>query len=147
MVDVAGGVGGLEAVARALRESRASRFYACAIEGGKGERELKAAKTRGRWERLAQSATLLRAERIECRDDDGATLAVVSLVVEDDAPEAAAAPLADPAGGPWSGVYVSDIYHRPDPGDRVYLEGLVQESAGLTLLTNITRCTDTQTAK
>ena len=47
--------------------------------------------------------------------------------------------LADPAGGPWSGVYVADIYHRPDPGDRVYLEGLVQESAGLTLLTNITR--------
>ena len=110
MVDVAGGVGGLEAVARALRESRASRFYACAIEGGKGERELKAAKTRGRWERLAQSATLLRAERIECRDDDGATLAVVSLVVEDDAPEAAAAPLADPVdSAPWMSPRADEV--------------------------------------
>lgn len=75
--------GAVGRVASELKASRASRFYACGIEGGKGERELKAAKTRGRWERLAQSALMLRAERIECRDDDGATLAVVALVEED----------------------------------------------------------------
>jgi hypothetical protein len=47
--------------------------------------------------------------------------------------------LSDPGGGPWSGVYVMDPYHRPNLGDRVYLEGLVQEFATLTTLTNVTR--------
>lgn len=99
--------GAVGRVASELKASRASRFWACGIEGGKGERELKAAKTRGRWERLAQSALMLRAERIECRDDDGATLAVVALVEEDaelveasapspiDAPASSSSPRAD----------------------------------------------------
>ena len=47
--------------------------------------------------------------------------------------------LTDPAGGPWSGIYVADVYHRPEIGDRVYLEGLVQESLNMTVLTNVTR--------
>lgn len=47
--------------------------------------------------------------------------------------------LTDPAGGPWSGIYVADVYHRPEIGDRVYLEGLVQESLAMTVLTNVTR--------
>ena len=47
--------------------------------------------------------------------------------------------LADAGGGPWSGVYVMDPYHRPNLGDRVYLEGLVQEFNTLTILTNVTR--------
>ena len=45
--------------------------------------------------------------------------------------------LADAGGGPWSGIYVADLNHRPNPGDRVYLEGLVQESATMTVLTNV----------
>jgi hypothetical protein len=36
--------------------------------------------------------------------------------------------LADPAGGPWSGIYVADVYHRPEIGDHVRLNALVQES-------------------
>lgn len=47
--------------------------------------------------------------------------------------------LSDPGGGPWSGIYVADLNHRPNPGDRVYLEGLVQESATMTVLTNVAR--------
>jgi 5-methylthioadenosine/S-adenosylhomocysteine deaminase len=47
--------------------------------------------------------------------------------------------ISDAGGGPWSGIYVMDPYHRPNLGDRVYLEGLVQEFASLTTLTNITR--------
>ena len=47
--------------------------------------------------------------------------------------------LSDAGGGPWSGIYVVDVNHRPNPGDRVYLEGLVLESGALTVLTNITR--------
>lgn len=47
--------------------------------------------------------------------------------------------LTDPAGGPWSGIYVADVDHRPEIGDRVYLEGLVQESLAMTVLTNVTR--------
>ncbi len=46
--------------------------------------------------------------------------------------------ISDAAGGPWSGVYVGDPYHRPDPGDQVYFEALVQESGAFTLLTNVT---------
>lgn len=80
--DAAGGLG-RDAVARALRESRATRFFAV-VEGE--PREVKAAKTRGRWERLADAATALGASRIEARDDDGATLAVVQLGEVDDEP-------------------------------------------------------------
>ena len=47
--------------------------------------------------------------------------------------------LSDAGGGPWSGVYVADVFHRPRLGDRVYLEGLVQESGTMTILTNVTR--------
>lgn len=74
--------GSREAVTRALRESRATRFFAL-VDGD--AREVKAAKTRGRWERLHDSALSLGASAIECRDDDGAVLAVVALdVLEDD---------------------------------------------------------------
>lgn len=45
--------------------------------------------------------------------------------------------LADAGGGPWSGIYVADVYHRPDPGDLVRLNALVQEASGLTQLTNV----------
>ena len=45
--------------------------------------------------------------------------------------------LSDAGGGPWSGIYVSDIYHRPNPGDQVRLNALVQESGGLTQLTTV----------
>ena len=45
--------------------------------------------------------------------------------------------LSDSNGGPWSGVYVFDPFHRPNPGDRVRLEGLVQEPRGMTVLTNV----------
>ncbi len=49
--------------------------------------------------------------------------------------------LADPAGGPWSGIYVADIYHRPELGDHVALEGLVQETASMTTLSAISNYT------
>lgn len=42
-------------------------------------REVKAAKTRGRWERLHDSAAAMGATAIECRDDGGAVLAIVEL--------------------------------------------------------------------
>ena len=45
--------------------------------------------------------------------------------------------ISDAGGGPWSGVYVADLYHRPDPGDLVQLNALVQESSGLTQLTTV----------
>ncbi len=45
--------------------------------------------------------------------------------------------LADAGGGPWSGIYVNDLYHRPNPGDHVRLNALVQESSGLTQLTTV----------
>ena len=45
--------------------------------------------------------------------------------------------LADAGGGAWSGVYVIDPFHRPNPGDRIGLRGLVQETATMTILTNI----------
>ncbi len=47
--------------------------------------------------------------------------------------------LSDAAGGIWSGVYVADPFHRPELGDLVYLEGLVQEQGNMTVLTNVTR--------
>lgn len=45
--------------------------------------------------------------------------------------------LADAAGGPWSGIYVTDLNHRPDPGDHVRLNALVQESGAMTVLTAV----------
>ena len=45
--------------------------------------------------------------------------------------------LADASGGPWSGIYVSDVYHRPNLGDLVRLNALVQESSGLTQLATV----------
>ncbi|MGD9612426.1 MAG: amidohydrolase family protein [Kiritimatiellia bacterium] len=45
--------------------------------------------------------------------------------------------LSDAAGGPWSGIYVTDVYHRPDPGDHVRLNALVQESGALTVLSAV----------
>ena len=45
--------------------------------------------------------------------------------------------LADAGGGPWSGIYVADLNHRPDPGDRIQLNALVQESGALTQLTAV----------
>ena len=45
--------------------------------------------------------------------------------------------LADAGGGPWSGVYVADLNHRPNPGDRIQLNALVQESGALTQLSAV----------
>lgn len=45
--------------------------------------------------------------------------------------------IADPAGGPWSGIYVSDINHRPEIGDRVLVEGWVNESDSMTILSSV----------
>lgn len=45
--------------------------------------------------------------------------------------------IADPAGGPWSGIYVSDINHRPEIGDRVLVEGWVNESDSMTILNTV----------
>ena len=45
--------------------------------------------------------------------------------------------LSDSAGGSWSGIYVMDIFHRPNPGDRVGVKGTVRELATMTILTNI----------
>ena len=45
--------------------------------------------------------------------------------------------LADAGGGPWSGIYVADLYHRPNPGDQIRLNALVQESGALTQLTAV----------
>ena len=45
--------------------------------------------------------------------------------------------LADAGGGPWSGVYVTDLNHRPNPGDQVQLNALVQESGTMTVLSAV----------
>ena len=45
--------------------------------------------------------------------------------------------LSDAGGGPWSGIYVADLNHRPDPGDQIRLSALVQESGALTQLTTV----------
>ena len=49
--------------------------------------------------------------------------------------------IADPAGGPWSGIYVSDLNHRPEHGDHVALEALVQETAAMTTLSAVSNYT------
>lgn len=72
---------GDDAAARELRESRGARFFAI-VDGE--PREVRAAKTRGRWERLVGAARALGASCIEARDDDGATLAVVQLDEDDE---------------------------------------------------------------
>lgn len=73
---------GDDAAARALRDSRGTKYFAV-VDGE--PREVKAAKTRGRWDRLIGAARALGASCIEARDDDGATLAVVQLDEEQDA--------------------------------------------------------------
>lgn len=81
------GSGSVDALARALRDSKAARFFAIVDE--EKPRELKTAKTRGRWERLVNSAIALGAHAVECRDEDGAVLDVVALdgaELEPDAP-------------------------------------------------------------
>ncbi len=45
--------------------------------------------------------------------------------------------ISDAGGGPWSGIYVSDVYRRPNPGDQVRLNALVQESGSLTQLSGV----------
>lgn len=45
--------------------------------------------------------------------------------------------IAEPAGGPWSGIYVYDPEHRPSPGDELRLRARVEEYYGLTELTNV----------
>lgn len=72
--------GSVDALARALRDAKATRFFAV-VDDDKA-RELKTAKTRGRWERLVNSALALGATAIECRDEDGAVLEVVQLELE-----------------------------------------------------------------
>ncbi len=89
-LDSGGAAGARERAARALREARAERFFA--VIDGEAKREVRAAKTRGRWERLHDAAHALGASAIECRDEEGATLAVVGLGVpldelEEDAPQ------------------------------------------------------------
>lgn len=55
--------------------------------------------------------------------------------------------LSDAGGGPWSGVYVYDPFHRPNPGDRVSLEGLVKEPRNMTVLTNVALYSVTSTGQ
>ncbi len=45
--------------------------------------------------------------------------------------------IAEPAGGPWSGIYVYDLEHRPAPGDALLLRAQVEEYHGFTELTNV----------
>ncbi|HAL92699.1 MAG TPA: hypothetical protein DCM68_06715 [Verrucomicrobia bacterium] len=45
--------------------------------------------------------------------------------------------ISDAAGGSWSGIYVTDLNHRPDPGDQIRLNALVQESGAMTVLTAV----------
>ena len=47
--------------------------------------------------------------------------------------------ISEKKGGPWSGIYVSDRYHRPDIGDELLIEGCVDEFHNLTELKNITQ--------
>ena len=46
--------------------------------------------------------------------------------------------ISEPAGGAWRGVYVYDRYHRPDKGDELHIEGLVDEYHNLTELKDVT---------
>lgn len=46
--------------------------------------------------------------------------------------------LSDAGGGPWSGIYVSDVNHRPRLGDLVSLDATVQENSNMTQLANVT---------
>ena len=40
--------------------------------------------------------------------------------------------ISEPSGGAWTGVYVYDRYHRPDKGDQLHIEALVDEYHNLT---------------
>lgn len=81
---------GVDVLARALRDSKGARFFAL-VDDDK-PRELRTAKTRGRWERLVNSALALGAHSIEARDEDGATLHVVRLdELEESPPDAPSA--------------------------------------------------------
>jgi 5-methylthioadenosine/S-adenosylhomocysteine deaminase len=46
--------------------------------------------------------------------------------------------IAEPAGGPWSGIYVYDPERLPDIGDRLQVSGRVAEYYGMTELSNVT---------
>lgn len=99
--DAAGSMG-RDAIAAALKASGGARFFA--LVGDDDEREIKAAKTRGRWERLHDAAHGLGASAIVCRDDDGATLAVVRLdALEDTAPPSSTPTLDAPRASGTSG--------------------------------------------
>jgi len=45
--------------------------------------------------------------------------------------------IAEPAGGPWSGIYVYDPEHLPTPGDALRLRARVEEYYGLTELVEV----------
>lgn len=45
--------------------------------------------------------------------------------------------LSDPNGGPWSGIYVQDVNHRPEIGDQVLVEAWVAESDSMTILNTV----------
>ena len=46
--------------------------------------------------------------------------------------------ISEPSGGAWNGVYVYDRYHRPDKGDQLHIEALVDEYHNLTELKDVT---------
>ncbi len=89
---------------------------------------------------LALPATALTISNVQYSATNGASTYVgsqVSVTGITTYADAFGYALSDAAGGPWSGIYVSDPFHRPNPGDRVGLRGLVQELATMTILTNI----------
>ncbi len=45
--------------------------------------------------------------------------------------------IAEPAGGPWSGILVYDPDHLPAPGDELLLQARVEEYLGMTELTGV----------
>jgi 5-methylthioadenosine/S-adenosylhomocysteine deaminase len=45
--------------------------------------------------------------------------------------------ISDAGGGPWSGIYVTDVNHRPEIGDQVLVEGWVAESDSMTILNTV----------
>lgn len=45
--------------------------------------------------------------------------------------------IADEGGGAWSGIYISDDKHRPEIGDQVLVEGWVNESDSMTIMSSI----------
>jgi hypothetical protein len=45
--------------------------------------------------------------------------------------------ISDAGGGPWSGIYVQDVNHRPEIGDKVLIEAWVAESDSMTILNTV----------